>query len=74
MNYSFKTLSISNNIKDYPESEKDTIEHPELLEYVDDEQEGFVYCNETGDFWTFSDFFHCVKIEGFQNIGKCELD
>lgn len=61
----YRILRISNNLADYPDCEKDTLEHPELVECVSDEMESFVYCDETKEVWDAQEFFLIHPLESF---------
>lgn len=61
----YLVLRISSNILSYPDCEIDTKTHPELVEYVEDEMDIFIYCVETKEFWKASDFFYDEDIRYF---------
>jgi len=61
----YRVVSITNNIPDYPESEADTNEFPHIVKYVDDEQDSFVIDAETGQFWPADEFFSMVDVKEF---------
>lgn len=63
--YNFRVLRITNNIEDYPDCEKDTLEFPDLVEHVSDEMDIFIFNLETGNFWKAGDFFYEVSLSGF---------
>ena len=63
--YNFRVLKITNNIEDYPDCEKDTLEFPYLAEHVSDEMDIFIFNLETGKYWKSEDFFHEVSLDGF---------
>lgn len=65
--YSFRVLNISNNLSFYPESRLDTMEFKELIEHVEDEQQLFVYCDESKEFWKAEEFFLQTKIRDFES-------
>jgi len=60
----YRVLRISNNLKDYPKCESDTKEFPQLVEYVEDEQETFII-DENNTFWKSDDFFHMIDLKEF---------
>ncbi len=67
MEYTFRVLVVTNDLEAYPRYKRDTIDFPELLEYVEDEIETFVFCNETEDFWKAGEFFDMVSIDTFKS-------
>ena len=63
----FRVLRISNNLEEYPDCTEDTLEFPDMVEYLDDEMDIFVYCNETGEFWHSDEFFSMVGMTTFSS-------
>lgn len=64
----FRILSISNNLKDYPESADDTNEFPHLVKYVGDEQVILIMDEETQEIWPGDEFFMMVGMVRFESI------
>jgi len=67
MLYTFRVLTITNNLDEYHQYEKDTNEFPDLVRRVEDEIETFVYCNETEDWWEAGEFLLMVDMKTFQS-------
>lgn len=63
----FRVLNITNNIKEYKYCKKDTLEFPELVEEVEDEEACFIYCEDTGEHWLSEEFFYSVTIKTFES-------
>jgi len=61
----YKLIHITNNIEEYPEDENDTLEYPNLIDEVEDEEEHFIIDLETGEYFPARDFFLMVDLEYF---------
>lgn len=59
----FKIVKISNNLPDYPECTRDTMENPHLIEEVDDEMDMFIINKNNKNEHYPADEFFCM-IEG----------
>lgn len=60
----FKVVKISNNLEEYPECKKDTDDHPNLIEHVNDEMDIFIIDND-GGWCRADDFFYNENIKAF---------
>lgn len=69
-----RIVTVTNNIQDYPEHEKDTREFPHLVEYVEDEADTFVVDpdNPTEQVWPAREFFDMVLVTQII-VSKAEL-
>jgi len=63
--YTFRVLKITNNLENYPECEKDTLEFPSLVAEVSDEMETFILNLETNRWFPANEFFMMVDLESF---------
>jgi len=65
----YRLVKITNNLAEFPQCEKDTLEFPDLVHEVEDEEEWFIV-DEDGDYWSAEDFFFMVEpgIESFESI------
>jgi len=70
----FRVLSITNNPENYPESISDSVEFPDLVEEVEDEQELFIYHQESGQFYPAGDFFRMVNVIDFTATFEEEIE
>lgn len=60
----YRVVSITNNPAEYPESADDSLEFPDLVADVDDEQQGFVVWFDAD-----GDYTACPIEEFFQSAG-----
>lgn len=67
----YRSVYVTNNLKDYPEYAEDTALYPHLVEYIEDEAAGFIVA-ENGDFWPDREFFRSatVNIKEFYTSNK----
>jgi len=63
----FRVLKISTNVDEYPYCKEDSEEFPDLMEYVEDEMETFIYCLEDDCWWIAHEFFSMVRIKSFSS-------
>lgn len=64
--YNFRVLNISSNLRKFPDSVSDTTEFPFLIDYLEGEQDLFVYCLNTGEFHKAKDFFYDINVRSFE--------
>ena len=57
----FKVLRISNNLDDYPEAAEDSANYPELVDWVEDEYQMFIYNFATADAFPADEFFSMAR-------------
>jgi hypothetical protein len=57
-------VTVTNNPEEYPEHAEASKKYPDLVEYVEDEIETFIYDPEDDGFWK-SNFFMCVDLDCF---------
>jgi len=67
----YRLVKITNNIKEYPECELDTLEFPHLVNEITDEQDYFVINTETQEFYPADEFFYMadISIKYFDIVG-----
>lgn len=63
--HSFRVLRITNNIEGYPDCERDTLEFPQLVKYVQDEMDIFILNLETLMWFHAKEFFYMAELESF---------
>lgn len=63
----YRVLKISNNVREYPECEQDSIEFPHLVEHLGDEMDIFIM-NEKGAYCLATEFFNTVDVREFEII------
>jgi len=61
----FRVVTVTNNLKEYPQYHDDTEEFLEMVSYVEDEVATFVVNTCDGDFWPAREFFNMVTISHF---------
>jgi hypothetical protein len=52
----YKVITVTNNVNEYPQYRKSTLEHPELVDLICDECATFVV-DETNQYWPADEFF-----------------
>jgi hypothetical protein len=55
-------VTITTDPAKYPEYADDTVKHPDLVSYVEDEVETFVVDPRDGGFWGANEFFDCNPV------------
>jgi len=61
----FRVVTVTNNLEQYPQHVYDNDEFPHLIDYVEDEVETFVVDENDGGFWKSSEFFQCTNVTHF---------
>lgn len=67
----FKVISITSDLEAYPEYTANTLEHPDLVPYVEDDYEVFIVnVDKPTNWYRASEFFQCVTghytVTGYQ--------
>lgn len=60
-----RIVTVTNDIETYPEFAKETLEFPNLVDYVEDDIEIFIVGEDENDFWCHHDFFLLGDIKRF---------
>ena len=64
-----RVVWVTNNLEMNPECEKANKEFPHLIEYVEDDFDGFVVDEDDDDaFWPVREFFMMVDVTAFETF------
>lgn len=61
----YRVVWVTNNLEIHPECKEANEEFPHMIEYVEDDSDGFVV-NEEGRFWAVREFFMMKNIPEFE--------